>query len=80
MVQRIFRDRIDDALAQRRGLAPPDDRAVVATSVGQAVMHLAFDRWALTDGHEDLETLLRDHFSLVGLIQQPGTKPGRRRR
>jgi len=73
IVQRRFRDHIAQALADRRGLDVPDDPAIIAASVAQTVMQLAFDRWAEVDGRADLSALLRDHFALVGHVMQPAT-------
>jgi AcrR family transcriptional regulator len=64
-IQRDFQNRIALTLAQRRGLSQPDDASLVAAAVTQAVMQLAFDRWAASGGHEDLPTHLRTLFDLL---------------
>jgi AcrR family transcriptional regulator len=64
-IQREFRDKIAVTLAQRRGLTEPDDASVVAAATTQTVMHLAFDRWAASDGRDDLASALRTLFDLL---------------
>jgi AcrR family transcriptional regulator len=67
-IQRDFQNGIALTLAQRRGLSQPDDASLVAAAITQAVMHLAFDRWAASGGREDLEADLRTLFDLVAAI------------
>jgi AcrR family transcriptional regulator len=67
-IQRDFQNRIALTLAQRRGLSQPDDASLVAAAITQAVMHLAFDRWAASGGREDLQADLRTLFDLVAAI------------
>jgi AcrR family transcriptional regulator len=71
-IQRDFRDGIALTLAQRRGLSEPDDASMVSAAVTQAVMHLGFDRWAASDGRDDLAAILRTLFDLLAAM------PGRR--
>jgi len=67
-IQRDFQDRIALTLAQRRGLSQPDDASLVAAAITQAVMHLAFDRWAANGGRDDLQAALHSLFDLVAAI------------
>jgi AcrR family transcriptional regulator len=67
-IQREFRDRIALTLAQRRGLAEPDDASMVAAAITQAVIHLAFDRWAASEGRDDLAGTLRTLFDPLTTI------------
>ena len=65
MLQRQFRGHLATALARRRGLDEPDDRAELVAALAESVIHLAFDKWATTDGKSDLEELLIGQFELV---------------
>jgi AcrR family transcriptional regulator len=67
-LQRDFQNRIALTLAQRRGLSQPDDASLVAAAITQAVMHLAFDRWAANGGRDDLQAALHSLFDLVAAI------------
>jgi hypothetical protein len=67
-IQRDFQNRIALTLAQRRGLSQPDDASLVVAAITQAVMHLAFDRWAASGGREYLQADLRTLFDLVATI------------
>jgi AcrR family transcriptional regulator len=67
-LQRQFRDALASAVAHRNGLGQPDDLAEMVAALAQAVIHLAFDRWADTDGRADLEEILRHQFDLVDHI------------
>jgi Enoyl-CoA hydratase/isomerase/MftR C-terminal domain len=67
-IQRDFQNRIALTLAQRRGLSQPDDASLVAAAITQAVMHLAFDRWAANGGRDDLQAALHRLFDLVAAI------------
>lgn len=71
MLQRDFRDQIALALAQRHGWLVPDDSTILAASIAQTVMQLAFDQWAAADGREDVAEILRSHFALVRNVLPP---------
>jgi len=71
MLQRQFRGHLATALARRRGLDEPDDRAELVAALAESVIHLAFDKWAATDGKGDLETILIGQFELVDDILAP---------
>jgi AcrR family transcriptional regulator len=71
MLQRQFRGHLATALARRRGLDEPDDRAELAAALAESVIHLVFDKWAATDGRGDLEVLLVQQFELVDEILTP---------
>ena len=69
LIQRDFQHRIALTLAQRRGLSQPDDASLVAVAITQAVMHLAFDRWAASGGRDDLRAALRTLFDLLASVK-----------
>jgi AcrR family transcriptional regulator len=69
LIQRDFQHRIALTLAQRRGLSQPDDASLVAAAITQAVMHLAFDRWAASGGRDDLRAALRTLFDLLASVK-----------
>ncbi|MFI5041671.1 MAG: TetR family transcriptional regulator [Acidimicrobiales bacterium] len=70
-LQHEFCDHLAVAVALRNGLEQPDDHCHMVAALAQAVIRLAFERWADTDGREDLDTLLRHRFELVGQILAP---------
>jgi AcrR family transcriptional regulator len=70
-LQSDFRLVIARALADRRGLAEPDDTVRLAAAIAQAVMHLAFDRWAAADGRTDVRDELRTFFALAVTAVSP---------
>jgi AcrR family transcriptional regulator len=70
-LQSDFRLVIARALADRRGLAEPDDALRLAAAIAQAVMHLAFDHWAAADGRTDVRDELRTFFALAVTTVSP---------
>jgi AcrR family transcriptional regulator len=80
MLQRQFRGHLATALASRRGLDEPDDRAELVAALAESVIHLAFDKWAATDGKGDLEALLVGQFELVDDILAPAVSTSGRSR
>jgi AcrR family transcriptional regulator len=70
-LQHQFCDHLAVAVARRNGLEHPDDHSQMVAALAQVVIRLAFDRWADTDGQEDLATLLRHRFDLVDRISAP---------
>jgi AcrR family transcriptional regulator len=78
MLQRQFRGHLATALARRRGLDEPDDRAELAAALAESVIHLVFDKWAAMDGKGDLEALLVEQFELVDELLAPPVKPSGR--
>jgi AcrR family transcriptional regulator len=79
-LQHQFCDHLAVAVARRNGLDQPDDHAQMVAALAQVVIRLAFDRWADTDGREDLATLLRHRFDLVDQIFAPASSPAGRPR
>lgn len=76
LVQQEFRDDLAKALSERRKLAAPDDAVVVAASMAQVAMRIAFDRWVDSDGRSDLAGLLRNQFELVHEVAAPSSRTG----
>jgi AcrR family transcriptional regulator len=72
MVQQDFRDQLAQALADRRGLHRPDERLVVAASMAQLALRLAFDRWTAEDGRPDLGDLITEYFGFVHSVAGSG--------
>ena len=70
-LQHEFCDLLAVAVSRRNGLEHPDDHSQMVAALAQVVIRLAFDRWADTDGQEDLATLLRHRFDLVDKISAP---------
>jgi TetR/AcrR family transcriptional regulator, regulator of mycofactocin system len=64
-MQRQFRHYLALAVARRRGLDEPDERAEMAATLAQAVIVLTFDQWAESEGEADLEKLLGRKFDLA---------------
>jgi AcrR family transcriptional regulator len=80
MLQRQFRGHLATALARRRGVDEPDDRSELVAALAESVIHLAFDKWAATDGKGDLEALLIEQFKLVDdILAPPARSSGRAR-
>jgi TetR/AcrR family transcriptional regulator, regulator of mycofactocin system len=67
-MQRQFRHYLALAAARRRGLDEPDEAAEMAATLAHAVIALAFDQWAGSDGEADLEKLLGRKFDLADRI------------
>jgi AcrR family transcriptional regulator len=67
-MQRQFRYYLALAVARRRGLDEPDELAETAAALAQALIVLAFDQWADSDGEADLEKLLGRKFDLADRI------------
>ena len=67
-VQRQFRHYLALAAARRRGLDGPDELAEMAAALAHAVIALAFDQWADSDGEADLEKLLDRKFDLADRV------------
>jgi AcrR family transcriptional regulator len=80
MLQRQFRGHLATALARRRGLVEPDDRAELVAALAESVIHLAFDKWAATGGKGDLEALLLGQFELADELFAPPVALSRRAR
>jgi AcrR family transcriptional regulator len=70
-LQRQFRDHLALAVARRHGLEAPDELAELVAALAQAIIHLAFDRWAEADGKGDLDLILQRHFDLADRIVTP---------
>jgi AcrR family transcriptional regulator len=67
-MQRQFRSYLALAAARRRGLDEPDELAEMAAALAHAVIALAFDQWADSDGEADLEKLLDRKFDLADRV------------
>jgi len=79
MVQQDFRDQLAQALADRRRLDRPDERLVVAASMAQLALRLAFDRWAAEGGRPNVGELIIEYFALVHAVAGSGsTEPASR--
>jgi AcrR family transcriptional regulator len=79
-MQRQFRHYLALAVARRRGLDEPDERAEMAATLAQAVIVLTFDQWAESEGEADLEKLLGRKFDLAEQVvsaQAPGPRAPR---
>jgi AcrR family transcriptional regulator len=71
-MQRQFRHYLALAVARRRGLDEPDERAEMAAALAQAVIVLTFDQWAESEGEADLEKLLGRKFDLAEQVVAAG--------
>jgi AcrR family transcriptional regulator len=71
-MQRQFRHYLALAVARRRGLDEPDERAEMAATLAQAVIVLTFDQWAESEGEADLEKLLGRKFDLAEQVVSAG--------
>jgi AcrR family transcriptional regulator len=73
-MQRQFRYYLALAVARRRGLDERDELADMAAALAQAVIILAFDQWADSEGEADLEELLGRKFDLADqLVSSQGS-------
>jgi AcrR family transcriptional regulator len=70
-MQRQFRYYLAVAVARRHDLDEPDELAELVAALAQAVIALAFDQWADSDGEADLEELLARKFDLADRIVSP---------
>jgi len=73
MVQQNFRDQLAQALADRQGFDRPDERLVVAASMAQLALRLAFDHWAAEGGRPGLGELITEYFALVHAVAGSGS-------
>lgn len=60
-----WRAAISEALAQRHGLAVPDERCVFATSTVMSVFWRAVEIWRRDEGRGDLSAQFDEHFALM---------------
>jgi AcrR family transcriptional regulator len=79
-LQREYRGLLALAVARRHGLESPDETAEMVSALAQAVIRLAFDRWADSNGRADLAALLCRHFDLAERIVKEPLSSSRKRR
>jgi len=60
-----FREQVATVLAERRGDRTPDDRDVLAATLGQSTLDHAYRLWLGREGRGDLGTIVEGSFDLV---------------